>query len=83
MARKIRAVYGDDAVQLDASNGRFELRISDPHSVCDAFVRTATSKAEMVEAIKEVEDTLARIRWELDTYRGFLYGFAPEEGVEE
>lgn len=78
MAKKIQAVYGDDTIQVSAKPGDFTLRISDCELKATALLKTANSRREMIEIIRRIEETLSEIRWELDSYKGFLDGFDPE-----
>lgn len=78
MAQKIMAIYGDDTIQVSATQGEFTLRISDCEMKSTALLKTANSRREMIGIIRRVEETLSQIRWELDSYKGFLDGFDPE-----
>ena len=85
MVRKLQAAFGDDNIQVSATNGEFTLRISDLELKSSAFKATAHSREEMSKIIENMRETLWNIKYELDGSFGMFNGFdadEPEGGAE-
>ena len=83
MTKKLGAIFGNDAVEVSASKGVFVLKIGNSEMKAKPLMLAAQTRKEMVVIIKDIQDALSDICWELESYNGFFTGFDPDPVPEE